>query len=309
MNLKVEDYIESKYAIKTIGVNYKTLINKDQSGAYVLWHVASGFIYIGSTNSYKNRYWGHITALRKNKHTNPKLQKIYNNYNNKDFIMYVFPTNEYKLLEQQLLDIFKDKEYLCNISKSAYGNYGVKQSKENIEKIRTFNLNKYKLKENRIATGNSIRKTYENDPTLRIKKSIQMKEICKRPEIIKSKKNRMKNFWKLDEFRNKTIKAIKETKNTPEYKEKQSLILKKVFSTEEAKQRRSKQIRKLFEDVDFKENNRIRLLEYNRKKSNSIIINGIEYESVRTASRITGENRGTMIKKLNDITNNNYSYK
>jgi hypothetical protein len=53
---------------------------------YKIWFEGTDYFYIGSTVNFKIRLRGHKNLLDKNKHTNPKLQNVYNKYGDKFFM-------------------------------------------------------------------------------------------------------------------------------------------------------------------------------------------------------------------------------
>ncbi len=59
----------------------KKQYRKNQPAAvYKIQNTKTGQTYIGQTTAYKKRWIGHKSALRRNKHENPKLQEDHNKY-------------------------------------------------------------------------------------------------------------------------------------------------------------------------------------------------------------------------------------
>jgi len=130
--------IAGKLCSESIDCNDELVSGEIQYGAYVLILSDMKHIYIGSGNLYE-RKCSHISKLRNNVHKNYKLQANYNLLNNKKFMFCTFPTLDRNIafaLEQQLLDKFKNYEYLTNIATNAiYSGIGLKRSKELVDEI------------------------------------------------------------------------------------------------------------------------------------------------------------------------------
>lgn len=85
-------------------------------GAYCITNVATGNVYIGSTGTLGCRVSGNESCLRRGVHRNPNLQKAYDESAEIEFLLLPTTTvEEARILEQQLVDEFKDSGHLCNI--------------------------------------------------------------------------------------------------------------------------------------------------------------------------------------------------
>ena len=110
-------------------------------GIYQIRHLESSKIYVGSAVSVRKRELDHFNELRKNKHSNSKLQRAFNKYGENAFKFEVLELVEdkTKLLEreQYWLDITcccnRNKGY--NLCKIAGNRLGVKHSEETKCKI------------------------------------------------------------------------------------------------------------------------------------------------------------------------------
>ena len=92
-------------------------------------------IYIGSAKDTIERWWLHLSALRKNIHHSGKLQNHYNKYGEADLtfeVMFVCPLEELILREQEMLDQHMPYFNICKIAGSSLG---LKRSQETKDKI------------------------------------------------------------------------------------------------------------------------------------------------------------------------------
>jgi len=104
-------------------------------------------IYIGSAVNIKNRWRGHMSFLRSNKHANRKLQNHYNKYGKDDLIFDFIvgcPSDELLKNEQFFIDLY---DPWFNISKTAGSILGMKFSEETKKKM------SIKSKGNKYALG------------------------------------------------------------------------------------------------------------------------------------------------------------
>lgn len=89
-------------------------------GAYTITHVASGGVYIGSTQDLRLREMQHRWTLRKNRHRNPKLQAAFNSDPRLEFFHVITETREEAYdFEQQMLNHHKDNPLLFNVALDA----------------------------------------------------------------------------------------------------------------------------------------------------------------------------------------------
>lgn len=113
-------------------------------------------IYIGSAKNINNRWCGHLSSLRKNRHHSIKLQNHYNKYTENDFeftILLICNKEDLIKEEQKFIDLYSPYFNICKI---AYSCIGRKCTEENKIKSRLRRLGK-KLSEEtklKISIGN-----------------------------------------------------------------------------------------------------------------------------------------------------------
>lgn len=118
-------------------------------GCYVIKHIRTGKIYIGSSSDCKRRKSQHLSDLRHNCHDNKELQKDYNNSPDIIFNQFIrFNTHEEALdFEQEMLNLsnsrsdLKPKLYNYGIDTRS-PNKGLSPSEETRAKLRKANLGK-----------------------------------------------------------------------------------------------------------------------------------------------------------------------
>ena len=69
-----------------IGLTTDLEIKKGDSGVYIIFSTSTDWCYIGEAGNLKTRFGQHITRLRAGKHTNHKLQEIYNEFSEEDLV-------------------------------------------------------------------------------------------------------------------------------------------------------------------------------------------------------------------------------
>jgi len=121
--------------VKTL---YKGSSNK--SGIYAIYCVANFGVYIGSTNCFKRRRMGHLSALRGNKHHCKHLQNAWTKHGENSFVFQVVEltsVEEKLLVEQKYLNLHFDKNYCYNSNPVAkFSNEPVSvKSKQQLKKI------------------------------------------------------------------------------------------------------------------------------------------------------------------------------
>ena len=91
--------------------------NNKKSGVYFIRNIKNRRFYIGSTNNLRNRFWGHRSSLRSNKHANQFLQNDWNKCGPTSFIFEEYEiakdSNDALTVEQELLDRFFDERKQC----------------------------------------------------------------------------------------------------------------------------------------------------------------------------------------------------
>lgn len=118
-----------------------------QCGAYILTHVQSGHLYVGSTNDLHSRKFTHESALRRGKHKNLRLQELYDVDQMIHFSGIPFLTKEEAIDEEQrIIDSYKGSPYLLNVhldvrnpsaSRSANGYRHSEDTRKKMSAIRT----------------------------------------------------------------------------------------------------------------------------------------------------------------------------
>jgi len=89
------------------------------SGVYIITNIESNNYYIGSSYNMFNRISQHKSELKKKKHTNPILQKVYNKYGLENFKFEVLAKcpKEYLIkLEQWFIDKMKPEYNICKVA-------------------------------------------------------------------------------------------------------------------------------------------------------------------------------------------------
>ena len=100
-------------------------------------------IYVGSGIDIKDRWYNHISKLRKGIHHSAKLQNHYNKYGKDDLVFIIVEPcfSQFLIIrEQYYIDTLKP---YFNIAKIAGNCLGVKRSEETKQKIRKSNLGKH----------------------------------------------------------------------------------------------------------------------------------------------------------------------
>lgn len=299
---------EIKTLLKDMAPMLGSFSNKCFPAAYILRHVQSGYIYIGSTKDILNRYRQHIYDLTISKRANPNLLRVWDSYDKKDLEVYVFPAKDYKAKEQELLDLFVGNKYLCNVHISAYGGTGVPRPLGVVQRCREAMIERYKDTNNRAKTGDAIRKAYAEHPEYREKVSKRMKERRARPEVIKFYSNLHKERWKNKEFREKVLKGMKIAFNKPEYREKISKIVKEHRNRPGAREHMSRIQKERFKNPDVIA--RYKQIHEEQKElfGTPIIINKVRYPSTREASRLLFIPKSTIRSRLKNNKFPNYQY-
>jgi len=111
-------------------------------GAYIIRHCNTGMMYVGSTKDLYKRKSVHLSLLYLGKHFNLKLQELFNNNQNIEFLEYSTLTrDEAYSLEQQHIDENINNGVLCNIAVDARKpKNGFLVSEETKEKLRIASL-------------------------------------------------------------------------------------------------------------------------------------------------------------------------
>lgn len=71
---------------KKVGLATDLEIKKGDSGVYIIYSTSTDWCYVGEAGNLKTRFGQHINRLRAGKHTNHKLQEIYNEFSEEDLV-------------------------------------------------------------------------------------------------------------------------------------------------------------------------------------------------------------------------------
>lgn len=94
--------------------------NQDVPAVYVIHHVSSGKMYIGSSGRPEYRRQWHMSKLRANKHNNREFQDLFNESDDTYFVYYTAGDREGAYdLEQKLLDHYHPTGRLFNLASDA----------------------------------------------------------------------------------------------------------------------------------------------------------------------------------------------
>ena len=137
-------------------LNYSKL--PSLSGIYVIIDTLSGKYYIGSAVNIKKRICNHVYKFKRNIHSNPHMQSIWNKNPNRFICNTLKFVETDKLLqaEQSFIDVAmlaekngKNQECM-NVLIIANSHFGRKRSKETIEKLKKINLGRIPNEETRM---------------------------------------------------------------------------------------------------------------------------------------------------------------
>lgn len=146
-------------------------------GVYCITVIESGMVYIGSTAALAGRMSQNLTTLQQGRHCNSNMQSAYSADNELEFMVRPTATiKEAQLLEQHLVDEFKDSGYLCNRSviDVTRPSYGIKVT--------------HTIDHQRKMTA-GIRKYWENDSS-RQQRSRSLKAFYETEQSLKSLETR-----------------------------------------------------------------------------------------------------------------------
>jgi group I intron endonuclease len=115
------------------------------SGIYKITAIHNNEFYIGSSKDIARRWERHRNCLRKNKHQNRFMQRIFDKYQEGCFVFEILEiTDELELREQYYMDLLNPS---LNLRKIAKNNSGLKHTEEAKQKMRDAHLGKKLSKE------------------------------------------------------------------------------------------------------------------------------------------------------------------
>jgi group I intron endonuclease len=125
------------------------------SGIYKITAIHNNEFYIGSSKDITRRWERHRNCLRKNKHQNRFMQRIFDKYQEGCFVFEILEiTDELELREQYYMDLLNPS---LNLRKIAKNNSGLKHTEKAKQKMRDAHLGKKLSDEHKSKIGNSCR--------------------------------------------------------------------------------------------------------------------------------------------------------
>lgn len=117
-----------------------------KSGIYKITNKVNGKFYIGSAVNFKKRFCHHRGYLKRNNHSNIKLQNAWNKYGSDAFEFYILEYIENRkfllMREQHWINWFDAVNNGYNLSPSASGIFGMRHSPETRKKMSESSLGK-----------------------------------------------------------------------------------------------------------------------------------------------------------------------
>lgn len=107
----------------------------DRCGVYVIEHLDSGLLYIGSSKAIYMRWYSHRMELKRGNHHSPRLQNTWTKYGPDAFkfsILEECSPDELLSKEQEYLDAFKPAFNVCSLARSRAGS---RQRPESVAKL------------------------------------------------------------------------------------------------------------------------------------------------------------------------------
>jgi group I intron endonuclease len=264
VNIKNKEYLflkENLFKIKS-----KDILNKTPICAYIIINSQTGHFYIGSCLKILRRISSHKYMLRTGTHRSKKLQESYNHNLNAMIDICIFFTGDREIayvLEQDLLDMYKNNEKLCNTATDArLAGKGRIVSEEHKEKLSLCSKNRIISEE----TRNKLRLA-----------GFRRKQT---PEAIAKTRAANLGLKKSQETREKISNALKGKPIKPE-------TILKIIAKLKGKPRSPETRAKISATLKAKENrgNFDILIKNNLAVSKKLCINGHVYESINHAAR------------------------
>jgi len=177
---------------------------KNNSGIYIIQNIITKDFYLGSSWYIDNRFRNHRSLLKKNKHHSIILQRAWNKYKKKNFIMILFikedNIDDLRILEQFCLDFLNPRYNVAkNVSSVMKGR---KHSKDSIKKM-----------SGKIPWNKGIPRTKKEKKLISIKRKkafINMSKEKKKIWIENLKKN-PNSYWKGKKIPKEQILKMKRT--------------------------------------------------------------------------------------------------
>jgi len=261
-------------------------------GIYKIKNLINGKYYVGSSHNIKNRIKKHFNLLKRNSHHSTYLQNSYNKYGADSFdveVLEITPKSDLLFIEQKYLDSIVNWENVYNISRIATGcNYNLSTHPNQINIRKKMSLAN-KGKHTKPFYINNIR--YELLADASAVFNVDIKTISNRIKNWKNKDYYYEGIPKIGEYH----ESIKEYFYNPKIEKKRyyckcGIEIKKhgKFCDSCRKTRRSAHV-----------------------YDNPVIINSVEYDTAKEASRILEIEYCTLLWRIktNTITFKDYSFK
>lgn len=230
-------------------------------GVYIIRCKRSGRVYVGSAAStFANRWKGHRSDLRKNKHHSPKLQNAWNKYgeDNFEFKVAEYCLREHVLAQEQVyIDYYLQwgKRFLLNVCYVAGNCAGLKQTEATKQKRREGMLKHFENPEYRAAhktrSAACVKKTYEN-PEHRERMAKMLSERHKDPAFKEKITKASLEARKTPESLARQRAAIEKLHASPEHKAKMQAIRERNWSNPEFAENHSRKLRERHADPAYK---------------------------------------------------------
>jgi group I intron endonuclease len=263
-------------------------------GIYKITNTINGKYYIGSSNNIKTRIRKHFELLKRNKHHSIHFQNAYNKYGRNSFVDEMLELcNEDNLLplEQRYLDSIIDWQKTYNMSKIASGNnYDISMHPNQIQIRKKMSIGN---------TGKHTKPFYINDIRYET-----LKDAANEFNIdIKSISYRIKNWDYKNYYYENNPKIGEYDKNIhTKYWYKPKIEKKKYYC--DCGQEIGKDGKYCIECIKRRRKNKI-------YDDNPVIINGVEFNNPKEASRILKIEYCTLLWRINSntLTFKDYCYK
>lgn len=192
------------------------------------------------------------------------------------------------------------RERLIKQSRDYFSNLTPEQRQARSEKQRQITLALAKNEEYRQKVSAGVKASWTDER--RVQASRIGKEISNREEVKELRRANTTALWQTSDYRDKVVTRITEYANRPDVVEKRRQHALQYFNRPEVRQATSERVKQMFDDPEHREKNRVRMQGYNAERSKGVIVDGVQYSSLREASRLSGVAR-SVIKK--GLTNNN----